>query len=533
MKLCRRCLELYPQDASFCPMDGVSLEEVNDPLIGKTVANRYRVVSRLGGGGMSTVYLARHVMIDRLSALKVLRGDLCAAPSQRERFLREAQAVNRINHENIVEVTDYGEWDDLVFLVMEYIPGESLCDVLRAGPLPWQRAALLGVQLAAALGRAHQQGVVHRDLKPDNVLVVRRAGGEVAMLSDFGIAKILDAPSLTLTAQIFGTPGYIAPEYLEGSATDWRLDLYSLGVVLYEMLTGAIPYDEDGTMPLLIQALYRPPRPLGARGVRVPEALDSLVMQLLARRPEQRPRNAFLVMEVLSDALRGAGIFTAGTIHLGAGPSVERRAAEGDEAASRPFSHLAPLCASGLARVEAASSGQVLPPPARQALALARDLSASVAGASHAVAVEQARIAEIERYGRTLRATLGRALDELARDLAALEARRERVIERRQAPRGSVEPGAWEHAALVEEEVRLQAITDDLTGQVQALQAHLTAQNQALDRKLSQARLSLEGRVAALRSLAAQAWSSIDEVGAVVGVHIHPPETLTARTVSR
>jgi tRNA A-37 threonylcarbamoyl transferase component Bud32 len=535
VKLCRRCLELYPPDAAFCPMDGAPLEEVTDPLVGKTVANRYRVMSRLGGGGMSSVYLARHVMIDRLSALKMLRGDLCASPQQRERFLREAQAVNRINHENIVEVTDYGEWDQLVFLVMEYVPGEPLHTLLQGGPLPWQRAAALGVQLSAALARAHQQGVVHRDLKPGNVLVVRRTGGEIAMLTDFGIAKILDAPSLTFTAQIFGTPGYIAPEYLEGKATDERIDLYSLGVLLYEMLTGTLPHDEDGTMPLMLQVLKRPPRPLQDRGVRVPQPLSDLVMALLARAPEQRPRNAFQVQDTLAEVLRGAGLFTAGTLFLGAGAPALRTLQELDEASSRPFSHLAPLCASGLARVEAALSGQPLPAHARLALEQSRGLAERVASASHAVAMEQARIAELERYARMFRTTLGRALDELARDQAELQARHEEILARRQAIVPSIggAPRGWEQLTLEEEELRLQVIEDELAAQIQSLQRHLEQQNRTLDEKLSQGRLALEGRVAALRSLAAQAWASIDEVGVLVGVRIHPPETLTARSVSR
>ncbi len=535
MKLCRRCLELYPPDGAFCPMDGAPLEEVTDPLVGRTVANRYRVMSRLGGGGMSSVYLARHVMIDRLSALKVLRGDLCANPAQRTRFLREAQAVNRINHENIVEVTDYGEWDQLVFLVMEYVPGEPLHTLLQGGPLPWQRAAALGVQLSAALARAHQQGVVHRDLKPGNVLVVRRTGGEIAMLTDFGIAKILDAPSLTMTAQIFGTPGYIAPEYLEGKPSDERIDLYSLGVLLYEMLAGALPFEEDGTVPMLLQPLQRPPRPLQGRGVKAPQSVTDLVMALLSRLPEQRPRNAFQVQDTLSEALRDAGVFTAGSLFLGAGPAAPGSRREPEETASRPFSHLAPLCASGLARVEAALGGQPLPPHGRLAMEQARALAEQVASASHAVAMEQARITELERYGRMFRTTLGRALDELARDQAELQGRHEEILARRRelAQVTREAQAGWEQATLEEEEVRLQVIEDELAAQILALQRHLGEQNRTLDLKLAQSRLALEGRVAALRSLAAQTWSAIDEVGGLVGVRIPPPETLAARPVSR
>src|SRR5579883_798236 len=161
MKLCPRCSEPFADDAGFCPYDGAELVRSADPLLGRTLAARYRLVRRVGSGGMALVYLARHVMIERLSAIKVLRHDLGMSASHRERFLREARAVNRINHPNIVEITDLGESDGLVFLVMEYVPGESLKQILERGPIGWRRAAAIGFQVASALGRAHQMGVVH------------------------------------------------------------------------------------------------------------------------------------------------------------------------------------------------------------------------------------------------------------------------------------------------------------------------------------------------------------------------------------
>ncbi|MBL9109363.1 MAG: serine/threonine protein kinase, partial [Myxococcales bacterium] len=169
MKICPRCSELFPDDAGFCPYDGVSLERSNDKYLGKTIASRYRLIKRLGLGGMSSVYLARHIIIDRLSALKILRKELGLNPSHRERFLREARAVNRINHRNIVEISDVGEADGVAYLVMEYVEGESLHAHVQRGRLDWQRAARIGIQVASALARAHQMGIVHRDLKPENV----------------------------------------------------------------------------------------------------------------------------------------------------------------------------------------------------------------------------------------------------------------------------------------------------------------------------------------------------------------------------
>jgi eukaryotic-like serine/threonine-protein kinase len=282
MKLCPRCSEPFADDAAFCPFDGAGLEKSDDPLVGRTLASRYRLVRRVGTGGMALVYLARHVMIDRLSAIKILRRDLGMDPSHRERFLREARAVNRINHPNIVEITDLGESDGLVFLVMEYVEGDSLLAALRRGRFPWTRAARIAAQVGSALARAHDLGVIHRDLKPENVLLTPRGGEDFAKLTDFGIAKILDAPALTFSEQRFGTPGYIAPEYVEGLPASPRGDLYALGVVLYEMLTGTMPFDARGAALLAAPLREAPVKP-SARADGIPAELEELVLRLLAR----------------------------------------------------------------------------------------------------------------------------------------------------------------------------------------------------------------------------------------------------------
>jgi len=295
MKVCPRCSELYPDDAVRCPRDGAEVRAVLDPLIGRTVGGRYRLISRLGSGGMSSVYLARHVMIDRLMAIKTLRRDLARDPVQRDRFLREARAVNRINHENIVEITDFGESDDgMVYLVMEYVPGDSLLKTMSAGPFSALRALDIAEQIGNALSRAHQMGVVHRDLKPENVIVLQKRGRpDFVKLLDFGIAKIMDAPSLTGSQQIFGTPGYIAPEYIQSTHIDGRADLYSLGVILYEMVTGALPFDYEYPGDLLVKHVTEQPIPLRSRLASVELPIEDFVLRCLRKNPQDRFRDAF------------------------------------------------------------------------------------------------------------------------------------------------------------------------------------------------------------------------------------------------
>ena len=266
-----------------------------DPLLGRTIAQRYRLISQLGSGGMASVYLARHVLIDRLMAIKTLRRDLARDPVQRDRFLREARAVNRINHQNIVEISDFGETEDgLVYLVMEYVPGDSLLKVLGDAPFPSLRALDIAEQCASALGRAHQMGVIHRDLKPENILIVqRRDRRDFVKLLDFGIAKILDAPSLTGSQQIFGTPGYIAPEYIQSTDIDGRADIYSLGCILYEMVTGALPFDYEYPGDLLVKHVTEPPVKPSVRLPSVEPPIEELILRCLAKDPDQRFRDAF------------------------------------------------------------------------------------------------------------------------------------------------------------------------------------------------------------------------------------------------
>jgi serine/threonine-protein kinase len=545
MKLCPRCSESFGDDAAFCPFDGAELARSADPLIGRTLAARYRLVRPLGSGGMALVYLARHVMIDRLSAIKVLRRDLAMSASHRERFLREARAVNRINHPNIVEITDLGESDGLVFLVMEYVDGESLLAALRRGRFPWPRAARVAAQIAAALGRAHELGVIHRDLKPENVMVASRSGEELVKLTDFGIAKILDAPALTFSEQRFGTPGYIAPEYAEGAAAAPAGDLYALGVVLYEMLTGAMPFDARGA-ELLVAPLREAPVKPSVRAEGIPAEVEELVLRLIARRPEERPRDAFAVVDALADVLRrlagsarppAAVDGDEGRLSLvttvGAPPAASVRTELTAELAALPTAEIAARwhgMASELTKqVELGRRDRGDVPGVRRAQELSAQVEALVTALERAkvtVAEHQARVDRLETHGRAFRGTLGHAIDSLSRERSRERAHLDAIVSRREGidtdvTMAGVDTGArdalmWEHAALEAEQERAHLVEQDLGYQVEALQRQLAAQNEQLDLELADATGKLEGALSALRHMTGELIRTIADAASAL-----------------
>ena len=374
---CPICGEVIPLGSLRCDRDGWLYSDVIDPFAGATLAGRYRVITRLGRGGMSSVYLARHLMIDRLAAVKVLRADLSRDPVHRDRFLREARAVNRIQHENVIDITDYGETSEgLVYLVMEYVPGESLLAAIARGPLALRRALDIARQIASGLARAHQMEVIHRDLKPDNVLLIPRDDRrDQVKLLDFGIAKLLDQPSLTLTNKVFGTPGYIAPEYATGGAITPRTDLYSLGVVLYEMVTGALPFEVEHLGELMLKHVMEAPIPPRARLSSIPEPIERFVLRCLEKQPERRFQNAHEVIEqidVLRRELSGDPVLDAlppprepATV-MGWTPSIDvpgLDASAADEGPTRVRSSLVPLPMSPTIPMRASSPNDLLKIP--------------------------------------------------------------------------------------------------------------------------------------------------------------------------
>jgi len=273
-------------------------------MMGRTIAGRYVIESKLGSGGMGTVYRGRHEVVGRDVAIKFLAPELAIDPTNRQRFLREARAANKINHENIIDINDFGETDDgLVYLVMEYLDGRPLSEEIARGPFAPRRAIKIAMQVAKALARAHELDVVHRDIKPDNIYLVRRGDDtDFAKILDFGLAHMKGELRLTATGTVFGTPEYMAPEQARGAPMTASGDLYALGCVLYEMLTGDLPF--SGTTPDLILKHMREQAPrVSSRLPGIPPEMDAMIAKLMQKDPAKRHANAYYLLEDLRQML--------------------------------------------------------------------------------------------------------------------------------------------------------------------------------------------------------------------------------------
>ncbi|HKO35625.1 MAG TPA: protein kinase [Pyrinomonadaceae bacterium] len=311
MKVCPVCERKFPDKMTLCSADASVLKRLDDPLLGQTLAGKYKIEKLIKMGGMGSVYRGRHVLMDKTVAIKVLRPSLAGDDAVVARFSREAKAASKISHPHAVSVTDFGEAENgVVFLIMEYLNGRTLKEAITSeGPLSLGRAVEIVRQVAGALDAAHGQGVIHRDLKSENIMLVSHNGDEWAKVLDFGIAKILQPVGSAADAEItqanlvVGTPQYMSPEQCSQSgALDARSDVYSLGIIVHEMLTGKLPFTgESATVVMMKQVQDTPPSVLESQS-QLPAAVDRVIKRALAKQPIDRFQSAGELSAAFADA---------------------------------------------------------------------------------------------------------------------------------------------------------------------------------------------------------------------------------------
>jgi serine/threonine-protein kinase len=283
-------------------IDAVPTRIGADVAQGSLFADRYEVLGTVGRGGMGVVYRARDRKLDEVVALKVLRSEVLKEdPTLLDRFKQEIKLARRITHRNVLRTHDFGETSGTPYISMEYLEGVTLKDLLRSrGALPLGVGLRIAKQVCQGLEAAHQQGVVHRDIKPQNILILPETGDLKIM--DFGIARVSEmqagASGLTTAGTVMGTPDYIPPEQAQGNPADFRSDIYSLGVVLFEIFTGAMPFAGDTVMAVVLSHIQKPPPPPRSVNPKVPPELEAIILRCLEKQPDQRYQS---VGEILKD----------------------------------------------------------------------------------------------------------------------------------------------------------------------------------------------------------------------------------------
>jgi tRNA A-37 threonylcarbamoyl transferase component Bud32 len=306
-----RIVTVAPGTNSFPDIEAPSRDR-RDPYIGSIIDGRYKVETVLGEGGMGVVYRCSHTVIGKKLALKVLRADLARDGEVTERFLNEARSASAIGNPHIIDISDFGQLPDgSTYFVMEYLTGQSLTDAIGVGQsMPLPRLVKVARQLGEALAAAHAAGIVHRDLKPDNIFLIERGSEkDFVKILDFGIAKVSSSEGkLTRAGAVFGTPHYMSPEQAAGMQVDHRGDIYSLGIILYELASGKTPFDADNFMGVLSQHMYKAPpslRDLAPNPEEISDGLEAIVAKCLAKRAELRYQS---MHELVADLDRlGAG----------------------------------------------------------------------------------------------------------------------------------------------------------------------------------------------------------------------------------
>ena len=420
------------------------LSKPADPMLGRVIAGRYRLEQRIGEGGMGVVYRSRHVLIDRIVAVKLIRPDLRGETHLRAWMLREARAANRVDHAHIIDIHDIGETEEgELYLVMEYLVGTSLSSELARGPMQLSRGVDILEQMCAALARAHDLGVVHRDLKSDNILLTTRGGRkDFVKILDFGLAHLAMDPRLAPKGAVFGTPEYMAPEQARGEEATAQSDLYALGVLFFEMLTGQLPFRSDDRETLLeMQRTAVAPRPRSIKPDVLPTA-EAVVVKLLEKDRRKRFQDAHHLHEELKSLQRSlpSTPWEIPTSGENAAPPPPPPQSDGViEWASR-----AALFSRMVSRAYPQANA---PADVQSATAQAWDLAARATRLEGEVASHTRKLEALERRGRALRAEIGRKVEELAheesRALRELSAEQAEVVRLKeglaQAERGAAQ----------------------------------------------------------------------------------------------
>ncbi|MDQ3037144.1 MAG: serine/threonine protein kinase [Myxococcota bacterium] len=322
---CASCGRPNPRDARFCAGCGhrflgedgdAEPEHVADPLVGRTIADRYRIDQMIGRGGMGVVYRVEHVRIGKMMAMKLLHGELARDPDVMKRFRREAEAASKLDHPNTVQVFDFGRSEGLMYLIMELLGGKDLGVIVELeGSLPFVRVARIAAQIAGSVAQAHARGIVHRDLKPENVRVLSDAAEpDFVKVMDFGLAKLREhddagGASITRAGFIVGTPYYMAPEHIRGEGTDPRSDVYALGALMYKCLTGVPPFWAPSPVGVLTKHLTEPVVPPSVKSARrdIPKEADAIVMRAMEKDPRARQQSMGELRDELVSWLRSHG----------------------------------------------------------------------------------------------------------------------------------------------------------------------------------------------------------------------------------
>src|SRR5215471_12401875 len=505
---------------------------VNDPALNKVIAGRYRLEARIGEGGMGIVYRARHVLIDRVVAVKLIRPDLRGETHLRAWMLREARAANRVDHAHIIDIHDIGETEESeLYLVMEYLVGTPLSAEIARGSMPIQRAVDILEQMGAALARAHDLGVVHRDLKSDNILLTARGGRkDFVKILDFGLAALAHDPRLAPKGAVFGTPEYMSPEQARGETAGPQSDLYALGILFFEMITGQLPFRSSDRDTLLeMQRTGQAPRPSSIRKDCNPVA-ERIILRLLEKEQRRRYRDGHHLLEELKALQRSlpsqAWDKTADPQQAPGipPPPPPPRSADVTEWASR-----AGLFSRMIARAYPSGNAD---PEVTRAMQRAWELAAKANGLEGEIASHTRRLEALERRGRALRAEIGRKVEELAQEESRVlreasaygeeeEAARRELVRAEQlaqervtladqadrAGKGSRQVYEQAGAATAMVEVKRQqlkqreakrsareAIAKDLRRQIEELRAQLARYAEALEEDLASGREKVAAR---------------------------------------